>query len=138
MTTLIEYHDFYVTTDVLLLPDCFEAFRQAMVRANGLDCLHFPSLPSLFFSDGPENDPSRTRLDRRPGHVPHDRVGDQVRAQLRESKVRRSQPPHAAQLPTGRADFLPMLSGRELSIRHVPVIQSSSLISDSIRYRCST
>ena len=49
MTTFKEYHDFYVTTDVLLLADCFEAFRQAMLRAHGLDCLHFPSLPSLSF-----------------------------------------------------------------------------------------
>jgi len=49
MTTFKEYHDFYVTTDVFLLADCFEAFRQAMLRAHGLDCLHFPSLPSLSF-----------------------------------------------------------------------------------------
>jgi len=47
MTTFKQYHDFYVTTDVFLLADCFEAFRQAMLRAHGLDCLHFPSLPSL-------------------------------------------------------------------------------------------
>jgi len=49
MTTFKEYHDFYVTTDVLLLADCFEAFRQARMRSHGLDCLHFPSLPSLSF-----------------------------------------------------------------------------------------
>jgi len=49
MTTFKEYHDFYVTTDVLLLADCFQAFRQAMLRAHGLNCLHFPSLPSLSF-----------------------------------------------------------------------------------------
>jgi len=49
MMTFKEYHDFYVTTDVLLLADCFEAFRQAMLRAYGLDCLHFPSLFSLSF-----------------------------------------------------------------------------------------
>jgi len=49
MTTFKEYHDFYVKTDVLLLADCFEAFRQAMLRAHGLDCLHFPFFPSLSF-----------------------------------------------------------------------------------------
>ena len=49
MTTSNEYHDFYVRTDVLLFADCLEAFRQAMLRAHDLDCLHFPSLPSLSF-----------------------------------------------------------------------------------------
>ena len=47
MTTLRDWHDFYLTLDVLLLADVFEAFRQTMFRAHGLDCLHFPSLPSL-------------------------------------------------------------------------------------------
>ena len=61
MTTFKEYHDFYVTTDVLLLADCFEAFRQAMLRAHGLDCLHFPSLPSLSFQMAPKM--TRVELD---------------------------------------------------------------------------
>jgi len=49
MTTFKEYHDFYMMTDVLLLADYYEAFRQAMLRAHGMDCLHFPSLSSLSF-----------------------------------------------------------------------------------------
>ena len=47
MKTLREYHDFYLTLDVLLLSDVFERFRHAMLKAHGLDCLHFPSLPSM-------------------------------------------------------------------------------------------
>ena len=47
MKTLREYHDFYLTLDVLLLADVFERFRHAMLKAHGLDCLHFPSLPSM-------------------------------------------------------------------------------------------
>ena len=47
MKSLRDWHDFYLTLDVLLLVDVFEAFRQTMFRAQGLDCLHFPSLPSL-------------------------------------------------------------------------------------------
>jgi len=47
MTMLRDWHDFYLTLDVLLLADVFKAFRQTMFRVNNLDCLHFPSLPSL-------------------------------------------------------------------------------------------
>jgi len=49
MSTFKEYHDFYMTSDVLLLSDCFEAFRQSMLEAHGLDCLYFPTLPSMTF-----------------------------------------------------------------------------------------
>jgi len=49
VTTFKEYHDFDVTTDVLLLADCFPAFRQAMLRAHGLDCLHFLFLQACLF-----------------------------------------------------------------------------------------
>jgi len=38
-----------MTSDVLLLSDCFEAFRQSMLEAHGLDCLYFPTLPSMTF-----------------------------------------------------------------------------------------
>jgi len=47
MKSLRDWHEFYLTFDVLLLADVFEAFRQTMVQAQGLDCLHFPTLPSL-------------------------------------------------------------------------------------------
>jgi len=47
MKTLWDWHDFYLTLDVLLLAYVFEAFRQTMCLSNNLDCLHFPSLPSL-------------------------------------------------------------------------------------------
>jgi len=38
---LQQYHDFYLTIDVLLLTDVFESFRRTMLNAHGLDCLHF-------------------------------------------------------------------------------------------------
>jgi len=47
MTSLRQYHDFYLTLDVLLLADVFEKFRRTMLKSHGLDCLHFPSLPSM-------------------------------------------------------------------------------------------
>ena len=47
MKTFREYHDFYLTLDVLLLADVFERFRHTMMKKHGLDCLHFPSLPSM-------------------------------------------------------------------------------------------
>ena len=47
MKTLRDWHDFYMTLDVLLLADVFQNFRHVMLRSHGLDCLHFPSLPSM-------------------------------------------------------------------------------------------
>ena len=47
MRTFKDYHDFYMKSDVMLLSDCFESFRQTMISAHGLDCLHFPTLPSM-------------------------------------------------------------------------------------------
>jgi len=47
MKNLQQYHDFYLTTDVLLLTDVLESYRSTMLNAHGLDCLHFPSLPSM-------------------------------------------------------------------------------------------
>ena len=47
MNTLRQYHDFYLTLDVLLLADVFEKFRHSMMNSHFLDCPHFPSLPSL-------------------------------------------------------------------------------------------
>ena len=47
MKTSKDYHDHYMKSDVLLLSDCFENFRQTMISAHGLDCMYFPSLPSL-------------------------------------------------------------------------------------------
>jgi len=47
MTMLCDWHHFYVLLDVLLLANVFEAFRHTTIDAHGLDCLHFPSLPSI-------------------------------------------------------------------------------------------
>jgi len=42
-----EYHDHYLLTDVRLLTDVFEHFRQTIMLDHKLDCLHFITLPSL-------------------------------------------------------------------------------------------
>jgi len=45
-----QYHDHYLLSDVLLLADVFEHFRHDVLRNHGLDCLYFPTLPSLAWS----------------------------------------------------------------------------------------
>ena len=45
MRTFGDYHDLYLLTDVLLLADVFESFRDMAFRDYGLDPCHFYSLP---------------------------------------------------------------------------------------------
>ena len=47
MNTLRDYTRHYIQLDMLILADQFEKFRCTMFDAHSLDCLHFPSLPSL-------------------------------------------------------------------------------------------
>jgi len=47
MKTLQDYHDHYLLSDVLLLADVIENFRNAIFSEHRLDCLHFYTLPSL-------------------------------------------------------------------------------------------
>jgi len=47
MRTLRDYHDHYLKSDVLLLADVMENFRNNVMEEHKLDCLHFISLPSL-------------------------------------------------------------------------------------------
>ena len=47
MQNMQQYHDHYLLTDVLLLTDVFEHFRQTVMLEHKLDCLHFITLPSL-------------------------------------------------------------------------------------------
>ena len=47
---LQQYHDHYLMSDVLLLADVFEHFRQDVLQKHGLDCLYYPTLPSLAWS----------------------------------------------------------------------------------------
>jgi len=47
INTLKEYHDHYLMTEVLLLSDVVEHFRETVYEARGLDCLRFSTLPSL-------------------------------------------------------------------------------------------
>ena len=45
--TMGDYHDLYVTTDVMLLADVFENFRQVCQEKYGLDPAHYYSAPGL-------------------------------------------------------------------------------------------
>ena len=45
--TMQQYHDHYLKSDVLLLTDVMENFRNTIYSEHGLDCLHFITLPSL-------------------------------------------------------------------------------------------
>ena len=47
MTTFRQYHDLYLLTDVLLLADVFEAFREFSLATYKLDPLHYYKTPSL-------------------------------------------------------------------------------------------
>ena len=47
---LRQYHDHYLKSDVLLLADVFEHFRHDVRQKHALDCLYFPTLPSLSWS----------------------------------------------------------------------------------------
>ena len=42
-----EYHDLYVQSDTLLLPDVFNSFWNACLEINGLDPVNFLSPPGL-------------------------------------------------------------------------------------------
>ena len=47
LKNLGEYHDLYVQSNTLLLPDVFENFRNMCIKVYELDPAHFLSLPGL-------------------------------------------------------------------------------------------
>ena len=47
---LQQYYDHYLLSDVLLLANVFEHFRQDVFEKHGFDCLFYPTLPSLAWS----------------------------------------------------------------------------------------
>ena len=49
--TMRDYNDHYLKSDVLLLSDVFQHFRQSVFDKHRLDCLHFYTLPDQFRRD---------------------------------------------------------------------------------------
>ena len=49
MKTMKDYHDLYLTTDVLLLADVFENFRKLAMANYALDPAHFVTLPGMVY-----------------------------------------------------------------------------------------
>ena len=47
LTNLGDYHDLYVQSDILLLADVFENFRNKCIEIYELDPAHFLSVPGL-------------------------------------------------------------------------------------------
>ena len=47
LKNLGEYHDLYLKTDMLLLSNVFESFRNKCLNHHGLDLAHFYTTPGL-------------------------------------------------------------------------------------------
>lgn len=47
MKTMREYHELYLKTDIHILADAFESFRELSMRSFGLDPAHYITLPSM-------------------------------------------------------------------------------------------
>ena len=56
-----EYHDLYLRTDVILLANVFEAFREVCLKTYGLDPAHFYTAPGLAWKVCPKK--ARIRLE---------------------------------------------------------------------------
>ena len=67
------YHDHYLLTDVLLLSDVFENFRQSIYSNHQLDCVHFYTLPGTRLVYGSEIYGGRVAVFDKSGRIPDDR-----------------------------------------------------------------
>ena len=61
--TLGEYHDLYLKSDVLLLSDVFENFRETCYQYYKLDPAHYYSAPGLSWNACLKMDWYRIRID---------------------------------------------------------------------------
>ena len=57
-----EYHDLYLKTDVILLANVFEVFREVCLKNYGLDQAHFYTAPGLPWKACPKKTKIRLEL----------------------------------------------------------------------------
>lgn len=71
--TMRDYHDLYLKTDVLLLADVMENYRNICIKNYGLDPLWYYTAPGLAWDAAFKNIESKIRIINRPRQVPNDR-----------------------------------------------------------------
>lgn len=69
MCTMREYHDLYLQSDVLLLADIFENFRDLCMMNYGLDLAWYYTSPGLSWDAGLKKNRGKIRTTNRPRHV---------------------------------------------------------------------
>ena len=69
MKTFKEYHELYNETDVLLLADVFENFRDSSLKTYGLDPAHYFTAPDLAWDACLKNNWYRIRIIKRSGYI---------------------------------------------------------------------
>ena len=69
MKTILDYHELYNETDVLLMADVFENFRNNNLKIYGLDQGHYFTAPGLSWDACLKNNRCRIRIINRSGYV---------------------------------------------------------------------
>ena len=92
MSTMREYHDLFLKTDVLLLADVFENFRDMALEHFGVDPCHYVTAPAMFFdARAAENVRCRARTDFRSRDVRLCGTRQAGRSELDHEEVRQGQ-----------------------------------------------
>jgi len=126
ITTLHDWHHFYLLHNVLLLADIFEAFRHTMIDVHGLDCLHFPSLHIHDVAARVESYRRQVGVDNRSGDLSHDRICHSRWVKLRRAALHPRQLYRDVRLSCRLADVAPAVPRLQLCIRRVRCIRYRS------------